>query len=223
MSNVFANGGYPTSMSFFNQYGVNRPGWEIIRQGLFDSAAYAAAGQSVLTFFQTPNGSGGKTLSDTNMTLAGQLPTAQAFLVEAIEILFLPTVPAVAAQNPAAFGAQAVANIVNDAYVFFRTGYLNFVIGSKPYLQEGPLGKFPSSRNFHTEAAAADISTTGANMQTRIAFAHSLGKPYNLVPLTLTSNQNFSVTLNWPEGVQPITNPGRVVVTLEGCLARQSQ
>ncbi|MGZ7265373.1 hypothetical protein ACXWP3_09695, partial [Streptococcus pyogenes] len=54
-----------------SKYSVNRPGWEAIKQSLYDYQAYAAAGQTNLTFFALPVGQSSKTLSDTNMTLAG--------------------------------------------------------------------------------------------------------------------------------------------------------
>lgn len=208
-----------------SKFNVNRPGWEAVRQTLYDFTAYAAAGQAVLNFFATPNGQGGKTLSDTNMTLAGQLPANQEFLIQSIEVMFLPTVPAVTAQNPATFGAQAIAQIVNDAYIVGRTGNLQLTIGSKPYLQEAPIGRFPPKAHFTLNAALADVSTAGAALQSRIAFAYWTGRPYLLSPadLLLVQNQNFSVSLNWPEGVQAITNPGRIGVILDGILYRRSQ
>ncbi len=71
------------------QYDVNRRGeYEGIRQTLYDSAAYAAAGQTQLQFFQIPQGQSSKTIADTNMKSAGQLPQPQHFLVESIEIHF---------------------------------------------------------------------------------------------------------------------------------------
>lgn len=205
------------------KYVVNREGWEAIKQSLYDFQSYAAAGTTQLTFFALPVGQGGKTKSDTNMSLAGQLPTNQEFLVQSIEVVFFPTTPTVAADMPAAFGAQAVAAQVNDAYIFRRSGNLQLTIGSKPYLEEAPLMRFPSKTNFELDAALADVSTAGADLQSRIAYANSRGRPYMLAPLVLTSNQNFTVTLNWPEGVQAITNPARVGVILDGILYRRSQ
>lgn len=212
------------SRAELSKFSVNRPGWEAIRQSLYDYQAYAAAGQSVLTFFTTPAG-GTKTLTDTNMTLAGQLPKNQEFLIQSIEVFFSPTTPTVAAQMPAAFGAQAIAQIVNDSYIVGRSGNLQLTIGSKPYLQEAPLGRFPQKAAFSVDAAAADVSTAGASFQTRIAFGQWRGRPYLLdpAPLLLPENQNFSVTLNWPEGVQAISNPARIGVILDGILYRRSQ
>jgi hypothetical protein len=218
------NGNVPTRAEL-SRYSVNRPGWEAIKQSLYDYQAYAAAGQSQLSFFQQPVGQSSKTLSDTNMTLAGQLPKNQEFLVTSIEVWFVPTTPTVAAQMPAAFGAQAAALLVNDSYIVGRAGNLALTIGAKPYLQEAPLGRFPSKAYFDLHAALSDVTTAGANLQNRVAYGHWCGRPYLLdpAPLLLPENQNFIVTLNWPEGVQAITNPGRIGVILDGILYRRSQ
>ncbi len=212
------------SRADLSRYSVNRPGWEAIRQSLYDYQAYAAAGQSQLSFFVTPLG-GTRTLTDTNMTLAGQLPKNQEFLIQSIEVFFSPTTPTVAAQMPAAFGAQAIAQIVNDSFIVGRSGNLVLTIGSKPYLQEAPLGRFPQKCRFSVEGAAADVTTAGASLQSRIVYGSWQGRPYLLDPaaLLLPENQNFSVTLSWPEGVQAIANPGRIGVILDGLLYRRSQ
>lgn len=213
------------SRAQLSKYSVNRPGWEAIQQSLYDFQAYAAAGQTQLTFFANPVGQSSKTLSDTNMTLSGQLPKNQEFLIKSIEVFFSPTTPTVAAQMPAAFGAQAISQIVNDSFIVGRSGNLNLTIGSKPYLQEAPLGRFPQKAHFCVDAALSDVTTAGANLQSRIAFGFWTGRPYLLeaAPLLLPENQNFSVTLNWPEGVQAITNPARIGVILDGILYRRSQ
>lgn len=207
-----------------NDYNVNREGWEAIRQTLYDYQAYAAAGVTQLTYFALPVGQGGKTLSDTNMSLAGQLPANQEFLIQSIEVHFLPTVPTVAADNPASQGVKAVANIVNDAYRFYRTGNLKLEIGSKPYLQEAPLGRFPGKTYFQVNAATA-LAGEVVDANSRIAFAYAAGRPYLMAGagLRLVSTQNFTITLNWPEGVQAIVNPARVGVILDGILYRRSQ
>lgn len=213
------------SRAQLSRYSVNRPGWEAIQQSLYDYQAYAAAGHTQLGFFATPAGQSSKTLTDTNMTLAGQLPKNQEFLIKSIEVFFSPTTPTVAAQMPAAFGAQAIAQVVNDSYIVGRSGNLTLTIGSKPYLQEAPLGRFPQKVHFAVDGALADVTTAGANLQSRLAFGFWTGRPYLLeaAPLLLPENQNFSITLNWPEGVQAITNPARIGVILDGILYRRSQ
>lgn len=208
-----------------SRYSVNRPGWEAVKQSLYDFQAYAAAGQSQLTFFALPVGQNGRTLSDTNMTLAGQLPKNQEFLVQSIEIAFYPTTPTVAAGMPSFFGAQLAQTIINDAYIVGRAGNLTLTIGAKPYLQEAPLGRFPAKAQFDVSAALSDATTAAAALQTRTGYGKWAGRPYLLdpAPLLLPENQNFSVSLNWSEGVQAITNPGRIGVILDGILYRRSQ
>lgn len=217
----------PSHTEMQNKYSVNRPGWEVIRQSLYDFQAYAAAGQSVLTFFAVPVGQSGKTSTDTNMSLAGQLPLNQDFLVQSIEIIFFPVVPNVAADAPAAFGAQAIAQRINDTYLVHRTGNLNLNIGSKSYLQEAPLGRFPPKTHFRLDGTIADQSTIAASLQSRVVNGYWEGRPYLIAPaqLQLTSTQNFNVTLNWPEGVQALPSgaPGRIGVVLDGLLYRRSQ
>lgn len=223
-------GGIPQFKNL-DAFAVNRMGWEAIRQSLYDSTSYVAAGQPTLTFFQIPLGQGTgfgggvKSYSDTNMQLAGQMPANQVYLVQSIEILLEPTTPTVTAQMPAVFGAQAVAAIVNDVYIVRRSGNLNFFIGSKSYLQEAPLMRFPSKTKFDLSAALADVSSTAASLQSRIAFGDAIGRPYILSPgdIQLESSQNFNVQLGWPEGNQAITNPMRVFVILDGVLYRRSQ
>lgn len=231
MSNPGSNTSGVPSYDALSAYNVNRDGWEAIKQSLFDSQAYAAAGATSLSFFQLPVGQGtgfggaAKTFSDTNILSPGQMPANQEFLIQSVEVNFFPSTPTIVAQMPAAFGAQAISQIVNDAYIFYRAGNLNLIIGSKSYLQEGPLLRFPPKAYFEVNAAAADVSTAGASFQTRIAFGTARGRPYMLNPanLRLVSNQNFNCQLSWPEGLQPIANPGRIFVILDGILYRRSQ
>lgn len=205
--------------------------WEFVTQSLYDSAAYAAAGTLSQAFFQTPQGAGTgfgggtKTVSDTNMVLNGQLPSGNMFVISTIEIEFQPSTPTVAAQMPAVFGAQAVAAIINDAYIFWRSGNLTLRILQKDYSQEAPLMKFPSQSDFSLQAALADVSSTAANLQSRVAWGSCFGPPYTLAPnnLLIPETTNFNVTLRWPEGLQAITNPARVFVRLGGMQARQAQ
>lgn len=228
-------GGRPSGVipeADLSEYDVNREGWEAVRQTLYDSASYVAAGQSTMAFFQTQQGqgsailgSGGKTTSDTNMQLGGQLPAMQKFLVESIELQFWPTTPSVTKDLPAATGAIAndLRNLVNDAYIFARAGTLTFFVGSKNYLQEAPLGKFPAKIHFDVNAAVE--GGTGDVTGQAIAFAKVTGRPYHIAPYSvlLISSQQFGVNLTWPEGAQTITNPAKVVCVLDGVLYRRSQ
>jgi hypothetical protein len=205
---------------------VTTDGWEVIRVTLFDSQTYLAAGQPNLKFFTQGLGQG-QNDSQTNMQLAGQLPTDQEFLIETVEIAFWPTVPAATGQNPADLGAPASPNLINDQYVFRRTGNVKLRIASKDYVFDGPLGKFPAGQHFEISGALSDSTTAGSAQATRAVFADMHGKMYTLKPysLLLESMQAFQLSINYPEGVQalPSGNPALVVVSFGGLLFRHAQ
>lgn len=215
------------------QYAANINTFEIVTQSLYDSAAYATGGQAQLTFFQNPLGSpgavisgGNKTLEDTNMQAAGAMPNMQAFVVTSVEVEFQPDITFTAATMPsaAAVAPATITTNINDAWIFRATGYLLFVIGQKPYLQEGPMMKFPASNDLEIDAALSDVSTAVTDGGTRIAYAKSVGPAYVLAPnnLLLIPMQNFSVSLNWATS-QAITTKARVFVRLMGQLLRSAQ
>lgn len=208
-----------------NQFAVTRPGWEAIRQTLYDFQSYAAAGHTTINFFAVPQGQGTswagggtKNLSDTNMTLAGQLPAGQEFLVQSIELVAISTA------NPSVSAAVAtLATIVNDQFIIRRGGNLNFTVLNKVYCQEAPLMRFPPKTGFNIEGGATS-QAAAADMVLRFLNANATGRPYLLEPpVKLASGMNFSVSLNWPEGVQAITTIHRIGIVLDGILYRQSQ
>lgn len=223
------------------KYQVNRPGQsEVIRQTLYDTVVYATAGATSISLFSSPIGQGlsaspgnanaVKNLSDTNMLLAGQLPAAQQFLIEAVEVDFTPgssaTANTFALVNPIVFAAAAAAGTVwaasSDVNAISQTGALTLVIGSKNYVQDAPLKKFPPSTHLDVSAAVATTSATVG--QTLVSMARAEGKPYNIAPLTLISSQNFSVTCTWPVVVAtPSGFNGALRVNLVGYLYRNSQ
>ena len=208
------------SIDDLTKYSVNRGGqYEVIGSSLYDYTSYAAAGQTQLNFFQTPQGQGSKTLADTNMEAAGSLPAPKNFLVTSIEVNFWPGV------NPSTFGAQTAGTYLNDVWTLSKSGWLEFYIGSKNYIQEGPVGVFPAANGLVVAAAAADQTTIAAASQTLVDYANLGGKPYVLPsPIALVSNQNFRVTMNWPIAVALPSNAiARIGVRLRGYLYRLSQ
>jgi len=208
------------SIDDLTKYSVNRGGqYEVIGASLYDYTSYAAAGQTELNFFQTPQGQGSKTLADTNMEAAGSLPAPKNFIVTSLEVNFWPGV------LPSLFGAQVAAQYLNDVAALAKSGYLEFYIGSKNYIQEGPIGVFPAANGLVVSAAVADQTTIAAASQTMIDYANLGGKPYILPsPIALVSNQNFRVSLKWPTAVaMPSNSIGRIGVRLRGYLYRLSQ
>lgn len=218
-------------MKQLNRFRVNRPGEkEYTRQSLYDIQTYAAAGQQQLLFFQVPKGQGGKTINDTNMEAAGQLPNPKMFLVESIEILFFPGVlPTTAVASAAIAVPPAVPNFANDVYTVAKSGSLKFFIGSKTYLEEAPIGRFPPKTRLESDPAMSlGGGVTGAGdfvVNNAADYASFAGRPYRIEPnILLEPNQNFVVELNWPAVVAlPSTTAARIGVVLDGQLIRNSQ
>ena len=203
-----------------NQNSVNRPGeQEVVRQTLYDYQVYPVAGQTQLIFYQVPQGQGGKTKNDTNMETAGSLPAPKKFLIEQIEVQFFP------GGVPSVFGAQAAATQINDVYTVAQSGFLDLFIGSKSYLTEAPIGRFPASNRLAVNAAFSDQTTIAAALQTRSGYASFAGAPYRVEPnIALVATQNFNVTLNWPTAIAlPSGVNARIGVVLKGLLYRNSQ
>lgn len=201
------------------QYNVNRPNQvEALRSSLYDTLSYQAAGQSQLQFFQTPKGQSGKTYAQTNMTLAGALPAPQSFLVQEIHLFMFP------GELPSTQGAHAASAFVNDVYNFYTApAWLEFYIGSKAYLDEAPLMKFPPPNGLSGFSALSDTTTAAASGATTIGYASAGGCPYELnPPILLVPTQNFNITLNWPS-LQALSSAAIVVCNLQGILYRNSQ
>lgn len=208
--------GIPT-LQELQSFSVNRPGQvEGIRQSLYDFQTYAQAGQTSLTFFQIPIGQSSKTKADTNMTVAGSLPAPQHFLLEGMEVHFYPA-------NPISATGAIVAENYNDVYDVHKSGWLDLFIGSKSYLTEAPIGRFPPSVGVSGSAALSDTTTAAASRVSVIDYARFGGMPYKVdPPILLVPTQNFSVSLNWPAAV-PIAVAGRIGIVMKGILYRNSQ
>jgi len=172
-----------------------------------------------LLFFQVPKGQAGKTAFDTNMESAGQLPSPKQFLIETMEIFFFPGVPV----GTVATTATNTAKQADDMYTFIQNGYLDLFIGSKSYLTEAPLGRFPASTGMRLDSAMSG-TFTAPNMA-KSEYAQSTGLIYRVQPeILLEPTQNFNVSLNWPAVIAlPSGVAGRVGVVMRGILYRNSQ
>lgn len=218
--------GNPPTPAQLQAFNVNVPStYSGITFPLYDSANYPAAGSAQITLFQTPAGSGGKTLADTNMQSAGQVQSPNVFVVTGIELKFL------SGQNIELLEAAAVGNYISDVQSFYQgtpgtnnSGYLEFSSGQSYYVRE-PLHAFPPSNRLNVQAATSN-ATTAAAAQFYIAdYAENSGIPFEIAPLALPSNQTFQVTLNWPLGLVPMpsTKIGKVFVKLNGWMYRPAQ
>lgn len=212
---------HPPAVAALQAYNVNRAGqFEVIWQPTYDYQVYGAAGATTFTFFQNTVGSAGApTLADSNIRSAGQFPRPQEFLVTGIQVLFTPG-------NAVALAAQAIAtaqenwNDVSD--VMFGNAFLDLFIGSKSYLQDGPLAKFTQQFRLTGTADQSDTTTAGASQKTFVDYSVHAGRYYSITPVKIPANQNFNVTLNFPALI-PIAVDGTIGVILDGFLYRLSQ
>jgi len=188
---------------------------EGIGWSLYDFQAYAQAGQTSISFFQVPVGQSSKTLDDTNMTLAGNLPSGQAFLIESIEIFLFPNFNI--GQDTA---LDLAPEFSNDVYDFSRKGNVSLTIGSKQYIQEAPIGRFPPKTRLNGYSA---LASTDVAQSKQVDYAMMSGRPYLLrSPCLLESSQNFNLTISWASAVA-LSAAARVGVVMEGVLYRDVQ
>ena len=198
----------PPNIAALKKYNVNRVNnIEVIWQPLYEYQAYAAAGQTLLTFFQNPVGAVAGGLSTTNVRSAGQFPRPQEFLITGIQVTF---------EVGAAVSIAAAAQTnLQDVFDVSNSGNLELFIGSKSYLNDAPLGVFPQQWGVGGETSNGAVQSAD--------YARPVGKYYQITPVKIPANQNFNVTLNWPEGVVTVNNAGVVGVRLDGFLYRLSQ
>lgn len=208
----------PSVVQATNRGRVNVPGMAgAVWWPLFDFQALSATAASQQTFFSVPIGSGGKTATDTNMKLSGQIPAGQRFFCTGVGLDIFPGVDPV--QASAAAGTAAVNEFANDIYAVLQTGRLKFTIGSKDYCDHAPLMRFPSVNRLDVQSSAA---TTVAATTMLANYAAGAGAHFPMIETTLEANQNFSVTL-YDLPALPSGQDGVIGVSLYGWLARNAQ
>jgi hypothetical protein len=156
---------------------------EIITQPLYDSftVAVSTAIPTLTVMFQNPIGQSSKTLLQTNMLAAGQLPAPQKFSVRAVRL---------AVRNDA---------YIADAIGFLWQSYINFTVSQKPYLQ-CPSALLTAGFGVYMPA----ISQVGATAPTGTLVSYSTvnGTPdqSNIFalsrPIQIEQNEQFAVSVN---------------------------
>ena len=113
----------------------------------------------------------------------------------------------------------------NDATTYYNAGWFVLFIGSKEFLVEAPLGKFPPKVRIDVQSSLAADGPLAVPTQLSVIRAQPGGRPYFVQPqITIPSGQNFSVTVNFP-GLVPLPSGfnARVGCELYGFLYRNSQ
>jgi len=163
-------------------------------QWVFYDAVTLGAADVDTTLFQSPKGTGGKTLEDTNMKAEGKLPSKQEFQIQAITMHCQPDVTK----------ALLVALLKDASF--------ELVVGDKRYL-ECSLQKLVAGCGIEgmTTGTAIELYHNG-NGDPRAIF--TLSKPVNI-----TADENFSVECHWKTAPGAV----KFWISLEGILTRPVQ
>ncbi len=203
---------------------------DVIWAPLYDYQTYPTAGALQFNFFNQQKGTGvtsafggagARTILDTNMQLSGQLGAGNQFLVMGIEVEFwagsLPALATAAASTQAQLSQQ-----INDVYSVLRNGVLSFSVQNRPYVEDGPLMKFPTQTRLY--AVAATTNGANATAQANVLYASGEGMSYNIVPVLLVQNQAFQCAVTFPALIAtPSTVDARIGVRFNGKLIRNAQ
>lgn len=204
---------------------------DVIWQPLYDYQLYPNAGQQAFRFFVQPQGAGAtsvfgaaagaKNLLDTNMQLSGQLGAGNQFLCMGVEVEFFPG-SLVGLQTAAQPTDAQTAQQADDVYTVMRNGFLELSIQNRPYIQDAPLIKFPTQTQLTGWSAVANGANATAAIQH--GYASNSGLAYNIVPVLITQNQAFVVTITLGSSLAlPSGVDGRIGVRLNGKLIRNAQ
>lgn len=192
--------------------------YDPLRQPLYDrvvSADPIAAG-TVMQFFQTPIGQAGKTLLDTNLRLAGQIPAGHVFECWSPRAVIAPA-------DITQVGILAAQNAASDVHRVIHGGFVDFGVVSSRKLQ-CPLFFLPAGAGVSGFAAMASIGGAGAN--TGNVLAATNGEPNNTAPMTLAPfpivippTQTFTFEVTFPVAVDLVAAIN-IWIVLDGILHR---
>lgn len=232
----------PTAADFDAGRVTNANQSEVLKNRYYDWNLYATAGTTVMNFFSTAIGQGfatalgstagtAKTKADTNLVLPKQLSSGVEFLIDSLEVHFLPgSVSTANTYTPAAisvFNATAAAAVLaalNDVNTIMQSGVLTLKVLNKNYLVDGPLMAFPPKTWIdHTTAIASNAAV--ATGEVAAGNARVMGRPWYVSPkVTLQPAVSFEVYVEWPGVVAtPSGFNGRIGVILDGFEMRASQ
>lgn len=185
-----------------------------LKQPLYDTNIYAAAGQANLQFFAIPLGAAmpvtavAKTLADTNMQQASQLGTPNVFELFGFK-----------------FKYQQSVLVADDFDNIYDTGVFTFNFGqSRPFLQV-PLSRIPAGCMPTNAIASVDGVAAPGNTLFNLQNGPSSPNSYfnftvERKPMLIGSNEVFSASVGYPLGGVAVNANCRVQVFLVGIFHR---
>ena len=233
-----AAGGLPVlTQAYLAAHVVGTSGSDVIWGPTYDSLAYPSAGAVAFTFFNqgigagttsAPGaGTGGKTLYDTNIVTPNMFTMGNEFYAIGSETHILPGVQNTPGTPYALLPGETNettlgAAFINDVWAIGNGGLKVLTVGTdRKYINDGPLSQFPPAKWMQVMAALAQIGPTTTNEFTEVAYAAWGGEPYQVVPIYIQSNQNFTLTITFAAAIPtPSQVTGRLVERLRGYLIR---
>lgn len=223
------------------QFATERPRTvEVVGQSLYDLQEYPAAGRSEFEFFSTPVGQGvsafaagrAKTFADTNMEAPKMLPQGVSHLLTAIYVTAFRSL----AQSEYGFVAgtgPAPSTTQDTVPAILENGALSLIIGSKSFLSEAKLTRFPMPQRIKQDG---DLATNSATAGSIVAlYEASLGAVNNgesaapLVyvidpPILIPPQQNFAVKLSFLPPIATVSTGVHILgVFMDGYRYRYAQ
>lgn len=204
------------ALSDLDKYGVQvRNVKDVTWNPLYDYQTYPAAGGTTFTFFQVPIGQSSKTLADTNMRLAGQLSAGEAFLITGVQVELYLAAASLATDD-------ATVEYAEEFYsVMTADAYLQLNVLNKDFVQQGPLIKFLPDQHFEMNSAISTADTTTPATHSS-SIMQVIGKTYEIIPIALSANQSFDVSINFSSAVA-VTADAKIGVSLRGYRIRSAQ
>ena len=197
----------PNIANALQQYGVLAGNVvEAHPQSFYDFQTYATAGTKLsYSFFQNQIGSGGYTAGTTNMPSNGQFPNPQNFLWTGIEVIFI------SGQTVSSAAATEGLSIADDLYKIANAkAYVNFIINTKEYFRECPLGACPAQYGLGGGIGTGYPAVVAS-------FAHTVGEMKRTSGQLIPSNTSFignivfDATTATPSGID-----GRIGMKIHG-------
>lgn len=192
---------------------------DIVNWPLYDriSLAAGATTPAEFSFFTVPQGSGGKTKADTNVTQVKTLPSPEYFNCTHVGIEW------------------AIDTFEEDIIALLNNYWLEFHVYNKVYA-EGPIGLFPSGTGISRESTKTNKTTSSNGIPAGINALWDLRLPAGLIEkdngqlneglegITILQNQSFFILLKGTPFTVDAAGPGlKLRAYLHGQLSRGVQ
>lgn len=176
---------------------------------IYDTEAYASAGQTALYFFRKSYTDSGKNKDLTNMKSGGRMPHNEAILVRGIALTFLPGVDHLKLDGDSSY--------VKDVVAVMKAGRVHIKTNGVDVVEDGPLALFPSETRLDVSFGIDDNRAAAASQFAVGQHGAVVGRMYMPEPFLLDANQAFDAAVLWDTAVAlPSGVAGKLIMRLIG-------